>query len=74
MDSAWFAIRVASPVSRQSQIMPRSDTNGTDTIKAPSAGLRLATSETTATMMPDNAHLRMEYSIGSAGIWSSLHT
>jgi hypothetical protein len=51
-----------------------SDTSGSDTIKAPTAGLRLPTSETTATMTPDNAHLRMKYSIGSAGIWNSPHT
>src|SRR5450631_4225324 len=73
VDSAWLAIRAVSAVSRQSQMIPSSDTNGSDTIKAAKAGLRLATSDTTATMMPDSAHLRMKYSIGSTAIWSSCH-
>jgi hypothetical protein len=46
-----------SPVSRQSQRMPSKDTKGSETISAPNAGLRFATSDTTAMMMPDNAHL-----------------
>jgi hypothetical protein len=39
------------------QNIANSDTNGRETISAPKAGLRFATSDTTAMMMPDKAHL-----------------
>ena len=47
------AMRSVSPVSRHSQITARIDTSGSDTMSAPSAGLRFATSETMAMMMPE---------------------
>ena len=48
----------ASSAPRES--IHESDTSGRDTINALKAGLRLATSERTATMMPDKAHLRIK--------------
>src|SRR3954452_145477 len=60
VDSAWLAIRSASPVSRQSHRIPNNDTKGSETISAPKAGLRLATSDTTAIIIPDKAHLMMK--------------
>jgi len=60
VDSAWLAIRSVSPVSRQSHRIPKSDTNGNETMSAPKAGLRFATSDTTAMIMPDKVHLIMK--------------
>src|SRR6266702_2830300 len=60
VDSAWLAIRSTSLVSRQSHRIPNSDTKGNDTISAPRTGLRLATSDTRATIMPDRTHLVMK--------------
>ena len=54
-------MRVASRVSRQSQIMPRIDTSGSEAANAPKPGLRRAISETRATMRPDNAALMSRY-------------
>jgi len=39
------------------QMIPSSDTSGSETISAPNAGLRLAASDTTAMMTPDKTHL-----------------
>jgi hypothetical protein len=52
VDSAWLAIRSVSAVSRQSHRIPNSDTKGNETIRAPKLGLRFATSDTTAMIMP----------------------
>ena len=41
----------------------RRDTKGNETISAPNGGLRFATSDTTAMMMPDKMHLMTKYSI-----------
>lgn len=56
--SECAAIRSASCVSRQSQIMARIETIGRDAMSAPKAGLRLAVSETAETIIPDIAALR----------------
>jgi len=55
VDCACVAIRSASPVSCHSQRMPRIETRGSETMRAPSVGDRRATSDTTAMMTPDNA-------------------
>jgi hypothetical protein len=55
--SARLATRCASPVSRHSQMIASSETSGSYTIRAPNAGLRLATSETTAMMIPESSAL-----------------
>jgi hypothetical protein len=57
VDWAWSAIRAISLVSRHSQRIPSKDTRGSETISAPSDGLRFATSETTAMINPDDRHL-----------------
>ena len=44
-----------SPVSRQSHTKARTETRGKDRITAPSAGLRLATSEAAAMIAPDKS-------------------
>jgi hypothetical protein len=61
VDCVRLATRSVSPVSRQSQRIANTDTKGNETISAPKAGLRFATSDTTAMIMPDNAHLMMKY-------------
>jgi hypothetical protein len=63
VDCARPAMRSASPVSRQSQTMPSRETSGSETTSAPNAGLRFAITDTTATMMPDSAHLTTKYSM-----------
>src|SRR4051794_13689990 len=72
VDSAWPAIRSASPVSRHSQMIPSNETSGSETINAPNAGLRFATSETTAMITPDNAHLMTKYSIPRVSLLTRL--
>jgi hypothetical protein len=57
VDSAWLAIRSVSAVSRQSHNIPNSEINGNETMRAPKLGLRFATSDTMAMMIPDKAHL-----------------
>src|SRR5579864_7710624 len=63
VDCVRLSIRSASPVSRQSHRIPKSDTKGSETISAPKLGLRFATSDTTAMMIPDKAHFMIKYII-----------
>jgi len=44
-------------------MMPSSETSGSEATSAPNAGLRFAISDTTATMMPDSAHLTIKHSM-----------
>ena len=60
VDCARLAICSASPVSRQSHRIAKSDTKGRETINAPKLGLRLAISDATAMMIPDKAHLMIK--------------
>jgi hypothetical protein len=55
--SAWAARRWTSWVSRQSHIMPRMETSGSEATSAPKPGLRRAISETAAMITPDSAAL-----------------
>src|SRR5512139_3885648 len=63
VDCACAAIRSASLVSCHSQMMPRIETSGSETIRAPRVGERRATSDTMAMMTPESAALTVRYSI-----------
>jgi len=54
---ASAAMRSLSPVSRHSQSIDRMESRGSDRIKAPQLGLRRATSEAVAMMMPESTAL-----------------
>jgi hypothetical protein len=60
-DSA--AIPSLSEVSRHSQMKARIDVSGNDRMTAPSAGLRLATSEAVAMMTPERRAFIAAYSM-----------
>jgi len=47
--STCAAMRAGSPVSRQSQTIPSTDTSGSEATSAPNDGLRFASSETVTT-------------------------
>src|SRR5690242_2208384 len=51
------ATRSASPVSRHNHTTAIMEISGSEATRAPNAGLRLATSDTTATINPENAAL-----------------
>ena len=53
----WERVTIASllPVSSQSHVKARSETSGSERIKAPRVGLRLATSEAAAMIAPDRS-------------------
>ncbi len=57
---AWSAMLAASGLSRQSQIMPITETSGSEAISAPKPGYRRATVDTTPMSTPEMEHFRMK--------------